>query len=523
MDFRQKIGKLMDPYPNEEIHPMIEFVDLIGSNDIDVTTDDATRLSCKTIASALGKLDDSDNLDNDIQLLYNKLHQISAKLPSLNCIIKGAELILEKYANLIGVKLKLENNNINMADIDAAVIALKKPNAVQGNLLVTELYNTGLLTENDMSEYLSDQKSEVTKTARLLIETFQGEPLVDNNRGAQSLLVPTDIGIMEDQILEFGSHLLNGKPTSSSEAFQVLSWINPDTEKVFSDFGHGNYTDNAFNAAFCKFMYLLISGILDERNPSIEKTPYLKYLYNGFIGAFRDNTNYKFGNLVALVVTEIIGCIEMEVFNKIGNITRSCLELLPKEYGRLSLSPNDGNHSNIRMLFNRWLESVMDSDVFPTVCWDYIRDYAHMTPGFFLCLSVAWDTVVTKCSNAVTSTSHISDNPENDVAVNTECFSSLVNRLQVELDASVALQNELPSKINRVIQENHNALLTASVRKDPAMFKSVVLEQGFLSHIGTQEANMANADWTIYSKRLAIGEYTKDDIGNIVKGLLSRL
>lgn len=67
MDFRQKIGKLMDPYPNEEIHPMIEFVDLIGSNDIDVTTDDATRLSCKTIASALGKLDDSDNLDNDIQ------------------------------------------------------------------------------------------------------------------------------------------------------------------------------------------------------------------------------------------------------------------------------------------------------------------------------------------------------------------------------------------------------------------------------------------------------------------------
>ena len=187
------------------------------------------------------------------------------------------------------------------------------------------------------------------------------------------------------------------------------------------------------------------------------------------------------------------------------------------------MSPNDGNHSNIRMLFNRWLESVMDSDVFPTVCWDYIRDYAHMTPGFFLCLSVAWDTVVTKCSNAVTSTSHISDNPENDVAVNTECFSSLVNRLQVELDASVALQNELPSKINRVIQENHNALLTASVRKDPAMFKSVVLEQGFLSHIGTQEANMANADWTIYSKRLAIGEYTKDDIGNIVKGLLSRL
>lgn len=521
MDFRQKIGKLMDPYPNKEIHPMIEFVDLIRSNDIDVTTDDATRLSCKTIASALGKLDDSDNLDDDIQSLYDKLHQISAKLPSLNCIVKGAELILEKYANLIGVKLKLENNNINMADIDAAVIALKKPNAVQGNLLVTELYNTGLLTENDMSKYLSDQKSEVTKTARLLIETFQGEPLVDNNRGARSLLVPTDIGIMEDRILEFGAHLLNGKPTSSSEAFQVLAWMNPNTEQVFSDFGHGNYTDNAFNAAFCKFMYLLISGILVQRNPSIEKTPYLKYLQSGF--TIFAGCNYKFGSLITLVITEIIGCIEMGVFNKIGNMTRGLIESLLKEYGSLGLSPNDGNHSNFRMLFTGWLESVVDLDVFPTACWDYIRDYASMTPGFFLCLSIAWDTVATKCSDAVTSTFHVSDNLESVVAVNTESFSSLVNRLQVELDASVAVQNELPSKINRVIRENHNALLTASVRKDPAIFKSVVLEQGFLGHIGTQEANMANADWTMYSKRLAIDGYTKDDIGNIVKGLLSRL
>lgn len=522
MEFRQKLGKLMDPYPDEEIHPMLEFVDLIGSKDIDVTTDDATRLSCKTIALAFEKLDDTDNPD-DIQSLYDKLHQISTKMPAINCIIKGAELILERYANLVGVKLKLENNNINMADIDAAAIALKKPDAVQGNLLVSELYNTGLLTENDMSKYLSDQKSEVTKTVRLLIETFQGEPLVDNDRGARSLLVPADIGIMEDQILEFGTYLLKEKPTSSSEAFQLLAWMNPDMEQVFSDFGHGNYTDNAFNASFCKFMYLLISGILDERKPSIEKTPYLKYLYSGFADAFVGNTNYKFGNLVALVITETIGCIEMEVFNKIGNITRSCLELLLREYGSLSLSPNDGNHSNIRMLFNGWLESVMDSNVFPTACWDYIRDYAKQTPGFFLCLSVAWDTVATKCSGDVTSTSHVSDNLESVVAVNTEGLSSLVNRLQVELDTSVELQNELPSKINRLIQENHNALLTASVRKDPAMFKSVVLEQGFLSHVGTQDANVANADWIMYSKRLAIGEYTKGDVGNIVKGFISRL
>ena len=494
---------------SEIVSPEADLTRLLQSPDLH--PDDTKSMASRMAILKLNQLDpESCTFDEDLKKLWDSANMLEKQLPEVNALVIGLKAVLKKYANYANVQLRDENSVFNVADIDTAVESFNQMDAVQNSQLLTGLRVSGFLTESELNQCLFYQKTSAMKAGCDLMEALGKEPPILTLNGADVVLNPDDLGIDLDNLREFndwlqddsGSHL---QDISQVHYFQIVEWLNTDIRMVTDQFGEGTYTENVFNAIFGKVFYLLIDSILSAKTTSIEKLPYLKFLYREVSRITIDQPSYSMGLVVRTGLSSIIGKIELEVFGSLNYSTKREIS-----YYHRMIRTGMTNYPDMAIIqaFRSWVikhgsngEKSIDqmNYVFAASAWKKIRELGTLFPGMTSCMQLP-------DSKAVGTT---------DTATGSVSLADEIRKLQVDTDSvDYRDKTSVREAVVERVRANHKFLSECRAKsKNDDNVRHIVREQrAFAAFLVSEDDLATNPGYKISSVDAAMGSAMLENI-----------
>ena len=508
MGFKQTVLELMSP-SSEIVSPEADLTRLLQSPDLH--PDDTKSMASRMAILKLNQLDpESCTFDEELKKLWDSVNKLEKQLPEVNALVIGLKAVLKKYANYANVQLRDENSVFNVADIDTAVESFNQMDAVQNSQLLTGLRVSGLLTESELNQCLFYQKTSAMKAGCDLMEALGKEPPILTLNGADVVLNPDDLGVDLDNLREFndwlqddsGSHL---QDISQVHYFQIVEWLNTDIRMVTDQFGEGIYTENVFNAIFGKVFYLLIDSILSAKTTSIEKLPYLKFLYREVSRVTIDQPSYSMGLVVRSGLISIIGKIELEVFGSLNYSTKREIS-----YYHRMIRTGMTNYPDMAVIqaFRSWIikhGSIGDKSidqmnyVFAASAWKKIQELGNVFPGMTSCMQLP-DSKTVGSADAATGSASLADE---------------IRKLQVDTDSVDNKGNaSVHESVVERVKENHKFLLECRAKsQNDDNVRHIVREQrAFAAFLAREDDLATNPGYKISSVDASMGSTMLENI-----------
>lgn len=270
------------------------------------------------------------------------LQSEDATFKQKNLYCMALSMVLQKYAGILTINLGGANTAINAVDIDAAAdVFCDKKNPIRSLSLLFHAYESGLLSDVDLKQFLASQLSDVISAGKNLMESLV-------KVGAEVISGPKqptlgDIGINASGLIEIG-HLIIDHPLKKDELnlSSSLASMGKAVNCVANSAELGEFSIGAYSIP-CRFwvslketVFLLLRGIIRRYENSSEIVSRLYYLKSHLAIHF-DKNEYEVVAALMLAVNEFIALCERDTFGVVNDATLVEIKaLLQNRFARIN-------------------------------------------------------------------------------------------------------------------------------------------------------------------------------------------
>lgn len=269
-----------------------------------------------------------------------------------NLILNVMSLLIRKYANMLTISTNGLNNVINSAAIDAGADDLCADDPVRSLTLVFHSFQSGLLTDVELSQFLMGQTKEVVDSAKDLMESLTSTfPSTAN--GVEMHELPAEVfGIDLTGLTNVARLLLECTKDTTHTALPVvpgnvagltLEWNRSTPNRLELDVNEMDYLHLLQLVKLKDVVFILLRGINMDMRPykgHAVKLNRVKYLIEHFESFFDSIPNCAISMLEFALYVNFAAC-EYDVFGFVSTSTANRLSAFVNVYEHAELAVLD--------------------------------------------------------------------------------------------------------------------------------------------------------------------------------------
>lgn len=318
-----------------------------------------------------------EDLNNRVQKTIETLKiawQQNKGLPKSFCennlILNVTSLLIRKYASILSISTGGVNNNINSAAIDAGADDLLADDPVRSLALLFHTFQSGLLTDVELNQFLVGQTKEVVDSGKDLMESLMSDNVMGTSSIDMHALTAKSFGVDLAALLTLSSTLMQCTEADSSNVNlfdsndlvnRTLCWNTELDAQFGADISDMDFI-GVMNAVNLKdVLFILLRGIVIHNDHAIRLNK-VEYLIEHFESIFDSILSQRVIRLLDFALYVTYAACEFDVFGRVSESTAERLQQFRVEFEYSDLVDVYTQIDSIRTMFIHFMESIAKGD-----------------------------------------------------------------------------------------------------------------------------------------------------------------